>query len=131
MEASSSTSSSLRRRAPFRCYCGEKPVLVVSWTPDNPGRRFYGCPNYWVFQYLSFFLINLFFFLLGSSSLVTVGWLLMLFCFIEMGFSSSSLFLVFFFFFQCLLFSEKTRENLGKLILNHRVFMFLFLFHWG
>ena len=55
----------------------------------------------------------------------------MLFCFIEMGFSSSSLFLVFFFFFQCLLFSEKTRENLGKLILNHRVFMFLFLFHWG
>ena len=34
-------------------------------------------------------------------------------------------------FFQCLLFSEKTRENLGKLILNHGVFVFLFLFHWG
>ena len=57
----------------------------------------------------------------------------MLFCFIEMGFSSSSLFLFlfFFFFFPMLLFSEKTRENLGKLILNHGVFVFLFLFHWG
>ncbi|XP_050242304.1 uncharacterized protein LOC126691295 [Quercus robur] len=40
MEASSSTSSSLRRRAPLRCYCAEKPVLVISWTVDNPGRRF-------------------------------------------------------------------------------------------
>ncbi|KAK9991135.1 hypothetical protein SO802_026120 [Lithocarpus litseifolius] len=47
MEASSSASSSLRRRAPFKCYCVEKPVLVISWTTDNPGRRFYGCPNYW------------------------------------------------------------------------------------
>ena len=105
-------------------------MLVVSWTPDNPGRRFYGCPNYWVFQYLSIFLIN-HFFLLGSSSLVIVGGLLMLFCFIEMGFSSSYLFLFFFFFFPMLLYSEKTRENLGKLILNHGVFVFLFLFHWG
>nr|XP_023923850.1 uncharacterized protein LOC112035258 [Quercus suber] len=55
MEASSSTSSSLRRRAPFRCYCDEKPVLVVSWTPDNPGRRFYGYPNYWVGRKCKFF----------------------------------------------------------------------------
>ncbi|KAK9988910.1 hypothetical protein SO802_029149 [Lithocarpus litseifolius] len=55
MEASSSTSSSLRRRAPFRCYCAEKPVLVVSWTPDNPGKRFYGCPNYWVGRKCKFF----------------------------------------------------------------------------
>ena len=56
----------------------------------------------------------------------------MLFCFIEMGFSSSSLFLFLFFFFSSmLLFSEKTRENLGKLILNHGVIVFLFLFHWG
>nr|POE57608.1 hypothetical protein CFP56_39363 [Quercus suber] len=39
MEASSSTSSSLRRRAPFRCHCDENPVLVVSWTPDNLGKR--------------------------------------------------------------------------------------------
>ena len=27
------------------CYCNKKPVLVVAWTEDNPGRRFYGCPN--------------------------------------------------------------------------------------
>ncbi|KAL0002023.1 hypothetical protein SO802_015804 [Lithocarpus litseifolius] len=55
MEASSSTNSSLRRRAPFRCYCAKKPVLVVSWTANNPGRRFYGCPNYWVGQKCKFF----------------------------------------------------------------------------
>ena len=51
----------------------------------------------------------------------------MLFYFSEMGFTSPSLFLVFF-FFQCLLFSEKTRDNLGKLILNHGVFhVFIFI----
>ncbi|XP_075654660.1 uncharacterized protein LOC142624792 [Castanea sativa] len=55
MEASSSTSSSLRRKAPFRCYCAEKPVFVVSWTLDNPGRRFDGCPNYWVGRKYKFF----------------------------------------------------------------------------
>ena len=48
IEASFSTSSSVRRRAPMRCYCNQKPILVVSWASDNPGRRFYGCPNYWV-----------------------------------------------------------------------------------
>ena len=49
MDSSSmSSSGSLRKRGPTRCFCSEKPVLVVSWTPDNPGRRFYGCPNYWV-----------------------------------------------------------------------------------
>ena len=49
MDSSSmSSSGSLRKRGPTRCFCSEKPVLVISWTPDNPGRRFYGCPNYWV-----------------------------------------------------------------------------------
>ncbi|KAL4626294.1 hypothetical protein ACB092_05G085600 [Castanea dentata] len=55
MEAISSTSSSLRRRAPLRCYCAEKPVLVISWTADNHSRRFYGCPNYWVGRKCKFF----------------------------------------------------------------------------
>ena len=62
MEASSWTSSSLRRRAPLRCYCAEKPVLVVSWTADNPDRSFYGCPNYWVFQFEYFVLLGFSFF---------------------------------------------------------------------
>uniref|UniRef100_A0A7N2MXM2 Zinc finger GRF-type domain-containing protein n=1 Tax=Quercus lobata TaxID=97700 RepID=A0A7N2MXM2_QUELO len=49
MDSSSmSSSGSLRKRGPARCFCSERPVVVVSWTPDNPGRRFYGCPNYWV-----------------------------------------------------------------------------------
>ena len=49
MESSSmSSSGSLRKRGPTQCFCSEKPVLVVSWTPDNPRRRFYWCPNYWV-----------------------------------------------------------------------------------
>ncbi|XP_030942059.1 uncharacterized protein LOC115967119 [Quercus lobata] len=55
MEASSSTNSSLRRRAPLRCYYAEKPVFVVSWTVNNPGRKFYGCPNYWVGRKCKFF----------------------------------------------------------------------------
>ncbi|XP_050259976.1 uncharacterized protein LOC126705037 [Quercus robur] len=55
MEASSSTSFSVGRRAPMRCYCNKKHVLVVSWTSDNPGRRFYGCPNYWVKRKCKFF----------------------------------------------------------------------------
>ncbi|XP_065619328.1 uncharacterized protein LOC136063216 [Quercus suber] len=37
-----SSSGSLRKRGPTRCFCSEKPVLVVSWTPDNPGRRYDG-----------------------------------------------------------------------------------------
>ena len=48
MEASCSTGSNVKRRAPMRCYCNKKPIIVVSWISDNPGRRFYGCPNYWV-----------------------------------------------------------------------------------
>ena len=47
-----SLSGSLRKRGPTQCFCSKKPILVVSWTPDNLGRRFYGCPNYWVRQCL-------------------------------------------------------------------------------
>ncbi|KAK9986214.1 hypothetical protein SO802_031165 [Lithocarpus litseifolius] len=62
MEASSasaptSSEGSLRRRAPRMCYCSshQKPVLVFSWTDNNPGRRFYGCPNYWIGKKCKFF----------------------------------------------------------------------------
>nr|POF03071.1 hypothetical protein CFP56_61606 [Quercus suber] len=56
MDSSSmSSSGSLRKRGPTQCLCLEKPVLVVSWTPDNPGRRFYRCPNYWVGRKCKFF----------------------------------------------------------------------------
>ncbi|XP_062080217.1 uncharacterized protein LOC133784969 [Humulus lupulus] len=26
--------------------CGFESIIRTSWTVDNPGRRFYGCPNY-------------------------------------------------------------------------------------
>ncbi|XP_075663411.1 uncharacterized protein LOC142633000 [Castanea sativa] len=56
MDSSSmSSSGSLIKRAPTRCFCSEKPVLVISWTPENPGRRFYECPNFWV-RYNGFYL---------------------------------------------------------------------------
>ncbi|KAK9989033.1 hypothetical protein SO802_029272 [Lithocarpus litseifolius] len=61
MEASSASATpsegSLRRRAPCMCYCPspQKPVLVISWTDNNPGRRFYGCPNYWIGKKCKFF----------------------------------------------------------------------------
>ncbi|XP_075640185.1 uncharacterized protein LOC142611918 [Castanea sativa] len=55
--ASASSEGSLRRRAPRMCYCPspQKLVLVVSWTENNPERRFYGCPNYWVGNKYKFF----------------------------------------------------------------------------
>nr|XP_009784015.1 PREDICTED: uncharacterized protein LOC104232489 [Nicotiana sylvestris] len=28
------------------CYCGEEAVVIQSWSVDNSGRRFYGCPFY-------------------------------------------------------------------------------------
>ncbi|KAL4311510.1 hypothetical protein GQ457_01G005740 [Hibiscus cannabinus] len=28
------------------CYCGVPAALRTSWTKDNPGRRFFGCPNF-------------------------------------------------------------------------------------
>ncbi|OIS99315.1 hypothetical protein A4A49_62572 [Nicotiana attenuata] len=30
---------------PF-CRCGDAAELVISWSNNNPGRRFYGCKNY-------------------------------------------------------------------------------------
>ncbi|KAK9274526.1 hypothetical protein L1049_021775 [Liquidambar formosana] len=27
------------------CYCGDRSKIWTSWTDNNPGRRFYGCPN--------------------------------------------------------------------------------------
>lgn len=50
---------SLGRTGPTRCFCGEKPVVVMSWTVDNPGKRFYGYPNYWVMPNIKefFFLV--------------------------------------------------------------------------
>ncbi|KAL4564931.1 hypothetical protein LXL04_029007 [Taraxacum kok-saghyz] len=32
---------------PFRrCYCGEEAPCTISWSENNPGRRYYGC-KYW------------------------------------------------------------------------------------
>ncbi|PON76753.1 Zinc finger, GRF-type [Trema orientale] len=28
------------------CKCGQLAVCRVSWTRENPGRRFFGCPNF-------------------------------------------------------------------------------------
>nr|KAJ0184682.1 hypothetical protein LSAT_V11C900500970 [Lactuca sativa] len=27
------------------CFCGKFAVVKCSWTPKNPGRRFYACPQ--------------------------------------------------------------------------------------
>ena len=76
MEASSSSSANLKRRPSRTCYCPNpgKLVLVVSWTESNPGRRFYGCPNYWVRSELFqiFFSFSLFF--SGLIDLVWIDW---------------------------------------------------------
>ncbi|KAJ0825832.1 putative DNA topoisomerase transcription factor GRF family [Helianthus annuus] len=27
------------------CRCGKEAIILTSWTDNNPGRRFYGCPD--------------------------------------------------------------------------------------
>ncbi|RYR22542.1 hypothetical protein Ahy_B03g067844 [Arachis hypogaea] len=40
------TTRSSHERLPDRYGCGSRPVLMWSGTEANPGRPFYGCPNY-------------------------------------------------------------------------------------
>ncbi|KAF7844675.1 hypothetical protein G2W53_001580 [Senna tora] len=42
----SQTSSSSSSRARVLCDCGEYAIVATSRTPENPGRRFWGCKNY-------------------------------------------------------------------------------------
>ncbi|KAF7807923.1 DNA topoisomerase 3-alpha-like [Senna tora] len=42
----SQNSSSSSSRARVVCDCGEYAVVATSRTPENPGRRFWGCKNY-------------------------------------------------------------------------------------
>lgn len=45
---SSSSNSTATKRRDCLYKCSERPVTATSWTDDNPGRRFLGCPNYHV-----------------------------------------------------------------------------------
>ncbi|RYQ97060.1 hypothetical protein Ahy_B08g093050 [Arachis hypogaea] len=42
-QGSVSSQKSSRRRRTLTCNCGESPVLRWSKTPENSGRRFWGC----------------------------------------------------------------------------------------
>ncbi|MED6176119.1 hypothetical protein PIB30_084849, partial [Stylosanthes scabra] len=42
----SSWGNSSARRRTMACSHGDKAVLKVSGTKENPGRRFWGCPHY-------------------------------------------------------------------------------------
>nr|KAJ0188713.1 hypothetical protein LSAT_V11C900479530 [Lactuca sativa] len=46
MAASSSISTTSCRTKLVKCYCGDVCYVAVSRTPDNPGRKFWGCPNF-------------------------------------------------------------------------------------
>ncbi|XP_057439961.1 uncharacterized protein LOC130731737 [Lotus japonicus] len=45
-ESSTSTCSDGTVRRTYYCNCGVLSPLRTSWTPDNMGRRFYGCGQY-------------------------------------------------------------------------------------
>ncbi|KAL7590948.1 hypothetical protein Lser_V15G32566 [Lactuca serriola] len=47
-KSNSSWSGTSRRknREIIRCSCGDICPIYVSCTPENPGRKFRGCPNY-------------------------------------------------------------------------------------
>ncbi|RYR13379.1 hypothetical protein Ahy_B04g070406 isoform A [Arachis hypogaea] len=58
MAAQSLTSSRSRSSSHGRlllCFYGEKPVLRISGTKENPGRRFWGCVYFEVQQGCNFF----------------------------------------------------------------------------
>lgn len=39
------------------CYCGIDSPMRTSWSDSNPGRRFFGCNNYGVYECLFSFII--------------------------------------------------------------------------
>ncbi|XP_057747935.1 uncharacterized protein LOC130967130 [Arachis stenosperma] len=54
-QGSVSSQKSSRRRRTLTCNCGEPPVLRWSKTPDNPGRRFWGCVYFDIGKECTFF----------------------------------------------------------------------------
>ena len=46
------------RRLRSRCKCDDPVGRWTAWTPDNPGRRFIGCPNFRVNKSNSLFLYH-------------------------------------------------------------------------
>ncbi|CAH1452794.1 unnamed protein product [Lactuca virosa] len=46
MATSSSNSATSRITKLVKCYCGDVCYVAVSRTSDNPGRKFWGCPNF-------------------------------------------------------------------------------------
>ncbi|XP_020082379.1 uncharacterized protein LOC109705975 [Ananas comosus] len=46
MDSSFTTSSSRNNQSTPLCHCGLPYTIKTSWTQNNPGRRFYGCPRY-------------------------------------------------------------------------------------
>ncbi|RYR71942.1 hypothetical protein Ahy_A02g006152 [Arachis hypogaea] len=53
--SASSRNSSQGHRRRTTCYCGERPVLAISSTADNLGRRFWGCVNYGIGEECGYF----------------------------------------------------------------------------
>ncbi|QHO21959.1 uncharacterized protein DS421_11g351110 [Arachis hypogaea] len=54
-QGSVSSQKSSRRRRTLICNCGEPPVLRWSKTPENPGRRFWGCVYFDIGKECTFF----------------------------------------------------------------------------
>ena len=46
MASSSSSSSKSFKSTTLTCHCGYPALIRVSWTKENPGRRFAGCKNF-------------------------------------------------------------------------------------
>ena len=53
MELGGGSSNNLKNKATegtVLCYCGFPAKIAQAWTDKNPGRRFYGCERYKVYD---------------------------------------------------------------------------------
>nr|KAJ0198741.1 hypothetical protein LSAT_V11C600305370 [Lactuca sativa] len=45
-KSSLSVNSRFKKKIEVKCWCEDLCYVFVSCTPENPGKKFWGCPNY-------------------------------------------------------------------------------------
>jgi len=53
--SSSGTTTPLKRNTRSICHCGSDAPLIIGWTDENLGKRFYGCGRYFQRRKCNFF----------------------------------------------------------------------------
>ncbi|XP_023764918.1 uncharacterized protein LOC111913452 [Lactuca sativa] len=45
-KSSSNVNSRIKKKIKVKCWCEDLCPMFFSGTPENPGKKFWGCPNY-------------------------------------------------------------------------------------